>query len=87
MVSSPRRGLVWAYFFVEVFKIVWFDRVAMKNVEFKTVDFLSLSLPARRFGFERHIKTLNQRIMTIHRLPIAIEHPLANWPLGDFRMN
>ena len=51
----------------------------------KTEDFLPLSAPAKRFRFERHIKTLSQRIMTTYRLLIAIEHALPNWPLEDYR--
>ena len=46
---------------------------------------MPLSAPAKRFRFERHSKTLSQRIMTTHRLLIAIEHALPNWPLVDHR--
>jgi len=35
--------------------------------------------------YERHIKSLNQRIMTTYRLPIAIEHAYPKWPLVDYR--
>jgi hypothetical protein len=57
----------------------------MRNYILQTEDFLPLSAPSKRFRFERHIKTLNQRIMTTYRLPIAIEHALPKWPLVDFR--
>ena len=46
---------------------------------------MPLSVPAKRFRFERHIKTLSQRIITTYPLLIAIEHALPNWPLVDFR--
>ncbi|MGZ3937072.1 MAG: hypothetical protein ACXVMS_18950, partial [Flavisolibacter sp.] len=46
---------------------------------------LPLSVPAKRFQFERHIKTLSQRIITTYRLLIAIEHALPNWPLVEYR--
>jgi hypothetical protein len=45
---------------------------------FKMPDILPLYVPARRFGFEGHIKTLNRKVMTIHRLLIAIELSLPN---------
>jgi len=35
------------------------------------------TVPAKRFRFEKQIKTLNQRITTTYRLPIAIEHALS----------
>jgi hypothetical protein len=38
------------------------------------------STPAKRFRFERCIKTLSQRIMATHGLPTAIEHTLLKWP-------
>jgi hypothetical protein len=53
--------------------------------ETKSADISPLSAPSKRFRFERHIKTLNQRIMATYRLPIAIEHALPKWPLVDFR--
>jgi hypothetical protein len=48
-------------------------------------DILPIFAPAKRFRFERHIKTLSQRIMTTYRLLIAIEHALPNWLLVDYR--
>jgi len=58
--------------------------IPLEKTEFVTYS-LPLSPPAKRFRFERHIKTLSQRIMTTYRLLIAIEHALPNWPLVDFR--
>jgi hypothetical protein len=46
---------------------------------------MPLSVPAKKFRFEGHIKTLRQRIMATYRLLIAIEHALTNWHLVDFR--
>ena len=55
----------------------------MKNFELQGEGILPLSTPAKRFRFERYVKTLSQRIMTIHRLLIAIEHALPNWLLVE----
>ena len=48
-------------------------------------NILPLSVPAKRFRFERRIKTLSQRIMITYRLLIAIEHTLPNWVLVNYR--
>jgi hypothetical protein len=49
------------------------------------MSFLPLSALAKRFQFERDIKTLSKRIMTTYRLLIVIEHALPNWPIVDLR--
>src|SRR4030042_2082974 len=49
----------------------------------KCVSILPLSAPAKRFRFQRHIKTLSQRIMTTYRLLIAIDYAFPNWPLVE----
>jgi hypothetical protein len=46
---------------------------------------LPIFAAAKRFLFERYIKTLSQRIMITYRLLIAIEHSLPNWVLVDYR--
>ena len=51
----------------------------------KAQDILPLSTPAKRFRFERYIKTLSRRIMTTNRLLIAIKQALPNWPSVDYR--
>jgi hypothetical protein len=57
----------------------------MALTNFRPEDFLPRCAPAKRFRFERHNKTLSQRVMTTYQLLIAIEHALPNWPLVDFR--
>jgi len=40
--------------------------------------------PFQRLRFAKHIKVLSERIMTTHRLLIAVEYALPNWSLVDF---